>query len=197
MLIVELRSRSFSGNSTGSSQLSCSLDINNIPTLSQIVGQPSLSPQANSFVVQTPQGMISIYANMANVFFSIKQNLLTFHKSYVFDYYITACCNWLDSLTRNCSTLVNQYFQFIPIDSQAFWPMVPDMLEVEIFSTVSKQLHTIIQTVCSYFPSSNCLELGWSPRYSPRSLFNHLFLHECVRHLHLRCLHIQVLPESI
>lgn len=91
--------------------------------------------------------MINIYMNIANVFFSISQDFQSIHKSFRFDYYVSSCRNWLDGLSNESNAMALSYPQFIPMHSQAFWSPVPDMLEVEFFSSVSKQLYTIIHSV--------------------------------------------------
>lgn len=137
---------SFHSSSSSTSPFSSSLDMNRIPSFSQIMGGTPVTPPTSSVAVSAPPGMINIYMNIANVFFSISQDFQSIHKSFRFDYYVSSCRNWLDGLSNESNAMALSYPQFIPMHSQAFWSPVPDMLEVEFFSSVSKQLYTIIHS---------------------------------------------------
>lgn len=142
-----VRSRSFNSSSSGVSPISGSLDLKRIPSFSQIMGGTPVTPPVNSVAASAPPGMVSIYMNIASIFTSVSQNLQSIHKSYLFDIYASSCCNWLDGISNESSMVALSYPQFIPLQFQAFWSPVPDTLEVEFFSTVSKQLYSIMHSV--------------------------------------------------
>lgn len=121
--------------------------MSRIPSSSQIMGGTPVTPPPGSICVSAPPGMVNIYMNIANVFYSISQSFQSIHKSFRFDYYASCCCNWLNGLSNESNAMALSYAQFIPMHLQAFWSPIPDMLEVEFFSAVSKQLYTIVHSV--------------------------------------------------
>ena len=137
---MEMNSSNYSSNSH---IMTYSLNLNNIPTFSQVLLPSPVTPVQTP--ISAPQGYISIFENMYYVFLEMYQNFSRVHKSALFDYYLSSCNSYVVNLSNFCQSLVPAYPQYILISLRASWNNVDSESECGFIEKALNQLRQIIQ----------------------------------------------------